>query len=141
MRTGHWKRCASALLVVGLLSMNLFADTYPRQPGIKLTHYTFDVSLSDTTDEITMKETVDVDLLSAGITGIDLDLCGPHTKGATAAKPGDPCVGRANGTGLSGQLNDAASASTTGMMVTAVTSSGRPLTFAQKSDVLHVNFP
>src|SRR3954466_13381577 len=141
MRSGHFKRCASAVSVVALLSLNLFADTYPRQPGIKITHYTFDVILSETTDEITMKETVDVDLLNSGVAGIDLDLCGPHARGAAPAKPGDPCVGRANGTGLSGQLNDAASASTTGMTVTAVTSASRPLTFSQKNDVVHVTFP
>src|SRR5262249_39464472 len=135
------KRFVSALAVMGLLALNLFADTYPRQPGIKIAHYTFDVILSDSTDEITMKETVDVDLLNAGITGIDLDLCGPHARGAAPAKPGDPCVGRANGTGLSGQLNDAASTATTGMTVTAVTSGGRPLTFSQKNDLLHVTFP
>src|ERR1051326_5495338 len=141
MTAEYWKRCTFALGTVILTAFNLFADTYPRQPGIKITHYTFDVILSDTTDEITMKETVDVDLLNSGIGGIDLDLCGPHPKGAPAAKPGDPCVGRANGTGLSGQLNDAASSGTTGMTVNAVTSGGRPLTFTQKNDLVHVTFP
>jgi aminopeptidase N len=141
MRSGNWKRCASVSGLVVLVALNLFADTYPRQPGIQITHYTFDVVLSDSTDEITVKETVDADLLTAGIGGIDLDLCGPHAKGATEAKPGDPCVGRPNGTGLSGQLNDAASAGPAGMTVTTVTSASHPLTFAQKNDVLHINFP
>ncbi len=56
-------------------------DSYPRQPGIKITHYTFDVVLSDSTDEISMKEVVDFDLSQAGIAGIKLDLCGPRPKG------------------------------------------------------------
>src|SRR5215470_4067018 len=98
-----------------LIAFQLSADTYPRQKGIRITHYTFDVTLSDTTDEITMKETVDVDLLESGVEGLDLDLCGPHAKGATAASVGDPCVGRAAPGGLSGQPNNAASQLPTGM--------------------------
>src|SRR5262245_32360205 len=122
--------------LVPFILLQLSADTYPRQKGIRITHYTFDVTLSDTTDEITMKETVDVDLLEAGIEGMDLDLCGPHPKGATPAFAGDPCVGRATpGTGLSGQANTAGSQSPTGMTVTAAASGGRPLSFAQKGDV------
>ena len=88
-----------------------------------------------------MKETVGVDLLNAGITGIDLDLCGPHVKGATEAFPGDPCVGRTTQGGLSGQANAAASQSGTGMTVTAASVAGRPITFAQNGDVVRVTFP
>jgi len=144
MRT-KWLRIARVALVTvaGLVwtSFNLTADTYPRQPGVRITHYTFDVVLSDTTDEIAMKETVDVDLLDAGITGINLDLCGPHAKGATAAFPGDPCVGRTTQGGLSGQANAAASQSGTGMTVTAASMAGRPIAFAQKSDIVRITFP
>src|SRR4051812_8278854 len=117
-RIRHHARWVLAILIC--LAADLSADTYPRQTGIRITHYTFDAVLSDTTDEITMKETVDVDLIAAGISGIDLDLCGPHAKGATAAVPGDACVGRATpGTGLSGQANTAAAQSMTGMIVTS----------------------
>ena len=124
-----------------LASINLTADTYPRQPGVRITHYEFDVVLSDTTDEIVMKETVGVDLLNAGITGIDLDLCGPHAKGATEAFPGDPCVGRTTQGGISGQANAAALQSGTGMTVTAASVAGRPITFAQNGDIVRITFP
>src|SRR5258706_8290779 len=135
-----WVTLAATAVLV-LTAFDLLADTYPRQRGIQITHYTFDVILSDVTDEITMKETVDADLLEAGITGIDLDLCGPHAKGATAAQPGDPCVGRATpGTGLAGQANAAASQSATGMTVTAASAGGRPSPFTQKGDVVHITF-
>ena len=116
------------------------ADTYPRQAGVKITHYTFDVTLSDTSDEITMTETVDIDLLNAGIASVALDLCGPHAKGAAPASPGDPCVGRAAPGALSGQANNAASAGGTGMTVTSVSEGDRPLAFAQKDDGLRITF-
>jgi len=116
------------------------ADTYPRQKGIRVTHYTFDISLSDASDEIVMKETVEVDLLDDGITGIDLDLCGPHAKGSVAAFDGDPCVGRTAGTGQAGQPNTAATQTATGMTVTAASSQGRALTFAQKGDNVRISF-
>ena len=128
---------ATAIAVGALLAAAPLAqaDTYPRQPGIKITHYTFDVTMSDSSDEIAMNETVDVDLTQAGISGINLDLCGPRPRGAAATEPGDPCVGRAGPGGLSGQANTAASA-TTGMTVTTVTEGGKPLAFVQKGDVL-----
>jgi aminopeptidase N len=147
MMTEKWEQrakvvavaCIAAAVLV-LTASHLSADTYPRQKGIRITHYTFDVILSDASDEITMKETVDADLLDEGITGIDLDLCGPHAKGATAKEPGDPCVGRTEARGLSGQANSAASRSPTGMTVTAASEAGRPLTFTQKGDIVHLPF-
>ncbi|MGH7584377.1 MAG: M1 family metallopeptidase, partial [Gemmatimonadales bacterium] len=115
-------------------------DSYPRQPGITITHYTFDVVLSDSTDEISMNELVDIDLSRAGIDGINLDLCGPRPNGGTPVEPGDPCVGRGGANALSGQANAAGGAATTGMTVTAVTDGDRPLTFAQRGDVVHITF-
>src|SRR5258705_10191262 len=94
MKTGYCRigRIAPAFAILVLLAVSSFADTYPRQKGIRITHYTFDVTLSDATDEIVMKEIVDVDLLEAGITRINLHLCGPPAQGAAAAFPGDPFV-------------------------------------------------
>jgi len=83
---------------------------------------------------------VDVDLSRAGIAGINLDLCGPRARGAAATEPGDPCVGRGGANALSGQPNAGGTATTTGMTVTSVTDSDRPLTFAQRGDVLHIDF-
>lgn len=115
-------------------------DSYPRQPGITITHYTFDVLLSDSTDAISMKEVVDFDLSRAGITGINLDLCGTRPRGAAATQPGDPCVGRGGAGALSGQANAGGASATTGMTVTAVTEGDRPMTFVQRGDVVQVTF-
>ncbi len=137
------RRALIIALTFGALSMIVRAapaqDSYPRQPGITITHYTFDLVLTDTTDEIRMQEVVDVDLTRAGIAGIDLDLCGPRPAGAAPAEPGDPCVGRGGANALSGQANTGGGAST-GMTVTSVTDGDRPLTFAQHGDVLHITF-
>jgi len=35
-------------------------DTYPRQAGVTITRYAFDVTLSDASSEIVVRETVDV---------------------------------------------------------------------------------
>ncbi len=75
-----------ALLTLVCAAPAAAQDTYPRQPGITITHYTFDVVLSDTTDEISMKEVVDLDLSRAGIDGVNLDLCGPRPRGAAAVR-------------------------------------------------------
>ena len=138
-------RCASAAaMAFGALCMIVHQapaqDSYPRQPGIRITHYAFDVVLSDSTDEINVKEVVDVDLSQAGIAGLNLDLCGPRPKGAAAVEPGDPCVGRGGSNALSGQANAAGTAVTTGMTVTAVTDGDRPVTYAQRGDVVHITF-
>ena len=130
---------ALAALTVGATLQAV--DTYPRQAGVKITHYTFDVTLSDASDEIAMAETVDIDLLNAGIASVSLDLCGPHAKGAAASTPGDPCIGRTAPGGLSGQANSAASEGGSGMTVTTVAESGRPLTFLQKDDTLRITLP
>jgi len=34
------------------------ADMYPRQPGIKILKYSFDVTLGDASDELVVNETV-----------------------------------------------------------------------------------
>ncbi|HEX3928579.1 MAG TPA: M1 family metallopeptidase [Gemmatimonadales bacterium] len=130
---------ASVALFIGVRSAAA-QDTYPRQPGIRITHYTFDVLLSDSTDEISMKEMVDIDLLQAGVSGINLDLCGPRPKGTPATEPGDPCVGRGGAGALSGQPNAGGTSGTTGMTVTAVTDGDRPVTFSQHGDVVRVTF-
>ena len=53
----------------------LIADTYPRQPGIKITNYTFDYTLTDASNELVVKERVDVQFVAAGVKTIELDLC------------------------------------------------------------------
>jgi hypothetical protein len=138
------RRASTAAIALGALLMVVdrapAQDSYPRQPGIKITHYTFNVVLSDSTDEIGMTEVVDFDLSRAGIAGINLDLCGPRPKAATASGAGDPCVGRGGAAALSGQANAGGAATTTGMTVTAITDGDRPVTFAQRGDLVAITF-
>ena len=54
----------------------VFADTYPRQP-IDAIHYTFALTLSDTTDEITGEATVDLRFLAVNTREFALDLTSP----------------------------------------------------------------
>jgi aminopeptidase N len=55
-------------LVVG------WADTYPRQPGVDALNYTFRLTLSDTTDEITGEATIDVRFTQDQLKEVVLDL-------------------------------------------------------------------
>src|SRR4029077_9890683 len=126
------------------------ADTYPRQPGISITRYTFDVTLTDESSEITMTEVVDVRFTTDGITTLDLDLCGVNS----ARTPGaivDPCVGGRGGSGraaavpspggggLSGSANP--TSMPTAMTVTSVVADGMPVTFTHRTDRLHITLP
>src|SRR5271163_829056 len=51
------------------------ADTFPRQPGVKILHYTFDVTLDDNSSEVVVKDTIDLQFMAAGVRGLDLNLC------------------------------------------------------------------
>jgi aminopeptidase N len=54
----------------------VLADSYPRQPGIDVQHYTFRVTLRDDRDEIAGECTVKVRVVPDGVTQIALDLAG-----------------------------------------------------------------
>ena len=93
-----------ALVLIGVAPTPLSADTYPRQPGIKITGYTFDITLSDANDEFVVADTVAVLFVAAGVTTIELDLCQFNEKprsGKLASGVADPCAepsgGRAGG--------------------------------------------
>ena len=45
------------------------ADTYPRQPGIEVQKYSFEVTLSDASDELSVNDTIDVRFTADGIRG------------------------------------------------------------------------
>ena len=52
MKNGHvTQTTAAVVLIAGLLTTPVAtrADTYPRQPGIKITNYTFDYTLVELT--------------------------------------------------------------------------------------------
>src|SRR5262249_20416650 len=126
-------------------------DTYPRQPGVAITRYAFDVTLTDASSEITVTEVIDLRFTSSGVTSVDLDLCGADPA-RTPGPAGDPCVGaggggggRAGGAtaspgggGLSGSANQTAAATVAGMTVTSVVADGAPVTFTHENDRLHL---
>ena len=62
--------CASSMALVAV-----GADTYPRQPGIKITNYTFDYTLTDASNELVVKQGVELQFVAAGVRTIELDLC------------------------------------------------------------------
>src|SRR5580692_13198869 len=111
-------RLALALLA-GLLiiAAQATADTYPRQTGIKITNYTFDITLSDANNEFVVQDTVEIQFLATGVTSVELDLCkfsaqprSPQTSNGIA----DPCAEPSGGRGG----NTAAPSGGKGMMVT-----------------------
>ena len=85
------------------------ADTYPRQPGIDVLHYTFRLTLADDSDAIEAEATVRFRVLGDGAQTLVLDL----------AQPSPEPPGR-------------------GMTVTSVTESGVPLRFEHAHDRLGV---
>ncbi len=85
------------------------ADTYPRQPGVDVQHYEFQLTLSDATDEIQGRATVDVRFVRAGVATVELDLVN--------------AAGRTDGRG---------------MTVAGVTSDGAPVAFAHAGDRLRL---
>lgn len=133
---------AAVMVVVAIGALG--ADTYPRQTGFQILRYSFDVTLSDANSEVIVTDTVNLQFTAAGVTAIDLDLCGVKPQRTAGAVP-DPCMGAraggasASGGGLSGSANESATA--TGMTVTAVTADARPLRYTHQNDRLHVEFP
>jgi aminopeptidase N len=116
------------------------ADTYPRQTGIKITNYTFDIALNDGNNEFVVQDTVEVQFLAAGVTVVDLDLCkfsAPARSPQRADGIVDPCAEPSGGRGG----NNATPSGGKGMTVTGVTSGSQALTFQHENDRLHVNLP
>jgi hypothetical protein len=59
-----------ALLVPAALSR---ADTYPRQPGVDVVHYAFQLTLSDDTDVIEGETSVEFRVVRDGLATLTLD--------------------------------------------------------------------
>ena len=69
-------------VVLAFLSGSLvFADTYPRQPGIDALHYTFRITLSDDTNEIDGNAGIDVRFTQDQVKELVLDLTTPMDGG------------------------------------------------------------
>jgi aminopeptidase N len=102
------RRAAALLLVLAAATGSARADTYPRQPGVDVLHYTFRLALADDSDRIEGEATVSA-RVADGTGEVFLDLAQPE-----AAPPGR------------------------GMTVTAVTEAGRPLTHERSGDRLRI---
>lgn len=124
------------------ITANCAADKYPRQPGIKVVKYSFDVVLGDESDQLTVKDTVEVELLSDDTAAMDLDLCqlvtSPHAPDRL-----DPCLVPAwrPPRGQQAAPLPAPTSVGFGMTVTAVTMGDQSLEFDHHNDRLHIKFP
>ena len=92
-----------------LYPVTSFADHYPKNPDIDALNYTFNLELSDDTDEIFCEEIVDVRFLAADIKEFRLDL-----------------------------IKASSDLESKGMQVTAVTSDGQPLNYRHENDALYI---
>ena len=69
----------AALVVVSLALVAgppIAADTYPRQPGVDVENYRFELALSDDSDEIVGRTTITVRFVADGVESLTLDLVG-----------------------------------------------------------------
>src|SRR5262245_14898794 len=125
------------------------ADTYPRQPGVKITNYTFDYTLTDASNELVVKQGVDLLFMAAGVKTIELDLCGLSAQPRPAQMANgfaDPCAEPAGGGRGGAAAGGAAPARASpsggkGMRVTAVTSGDQALTWQHENDRVRVTMP
>ena len=60
--------------VVAATARTVWADTYPRQPGIDVLHYVFRLRLTDASDEISGEATITARATTAGVKELHLDL-------------------------------------------------------------------
>lgn len=127
------------LLIALAASGPLLADSYPRQPGIDLRHYAFDISLSDTSNEIRVRETIDLAFAADGVRTLDLDLCSVIATPPTDTR--EPCqVPRRRGQSADELAATAASNIGRGMIVTEVTSGKSALAFRHSGNKLRITF-
>jgi aminopeptidase N len=99
-----------ALFLAALASRRGSADTYPRQPGVDVANYAFNLVLTDTTDAISGRAVVDVRITTPGLREVRFDLV--SASGRTDGK---------------------------GMTVQAVRVGETPAPFRHEADVLHVD--
>ena len=130
-----------AIAVLTLLlstTVGAAADVYPRQPGISVKGYTFDITLNDASNDIAVRATMNLEFVATGVTTVELDLCqltAAPRPARTAAGLGDPCAeppARGERPGPSGGK---------GMTVTGVTSDGTTLGFQHDRDRVRVTLP
>ena len=126
---------AVAVILLVLMSSQSFADDYPRQPGIDVHHYIFDLTLGDDSDEILGRTTVVIGFRADGVTEFELDLIG------STADPSHGAVGGAHAGVAPEQHAQEASSSAAGMTVTGVFAGEKMLTFSHTNDRLRILLP
>ena len=104
--------CLPLLILLPLHLLLAFTDNYPKNPHVDALNYTFKMKVSDTTDEISCEEIIDIRYLAAGVTSLRLDLV------KASEKLGNK-----------------------GMTVISVVSGGQPLAFAHQHDALSIQLP
>jgi hypothetical protein len=138
-----------AVGIIALLAMASSlcnADQFPLQPGIKILPYTFDVTLGDASEELNVKDMIDIQFLAAGVSGIDLNLCN-LIREPQASDRLNPClqpVPRARPGGAAAPAAPAGLAPTSagrGMSVTEVAANGKALPFEHRNNLLHISLP
>jgi aminopeptidase N len=99
------------LLVLPVYSLMALpsSDSYPKNPNIDAVNYRFNIKVSDTTDEISCVETIDIRYLAAGETLLRLDLIKASEKKENR-----------------------------GMVVSKVISNGKNLAYTHENDVLTI---
>ncbi len=68
------RKLSIVFLLSVLVTFQSYADHYPRNPDIDIQHYTFNLTLSDTTNEIFGNALVEVKFLADNVKDFDLDL-------------------------------------------------------------------
>ncbi|HKR86226.1 MAG TPA: M1 family aminopeptidase, partial [Terriglobales bacterium] len=125
------------------MSINCAADMYPRQPGIKILKYSFDVTLDDESDRLMVKDTIEIQLLGDDVRALELDLCQLITE-PHAPDPLNPCLVPQPRPPRTEQAPASPPAPTSvgfGMTVTAVTVGDSPCEFRHEKDRLHISLP
>ena len=69
------------IIIILHISLNLFADTYPKDPRIDIINYAYKIKLSDATDKIEAEATIEARFLADGVTTLRLDLTNAGTDG------------------------------------------------------------
>ena len=134
-------RVILAALAVAATAAHLSADTYVRQPGIRIAHYTFDITVGDTNDELAITESIDVRFTAAGVRAVDLDLCRFSAQPRATLTPDqrhDPCAEPTSGGRGAPPVQPKGGK---GMTVTAVTVDGHSAPFTHDNDRVRVTLP
>jgi aminopeptidase N len=77
-----------SLIALLLVPLPAEPDTYPRQPGVDALHYEFDLTLTDASDVIEGKATIELRFVQEGVQEVRLDLVGMEVRGVRCGDAG-----------------------------------------------------